>query len=698
MRTEVKAVAASVIVIAICLAAVGGVTYSWFSDTQQADVDVTAGSIELDMDITNVRVSSYPYSASTEVSNDSGAQTVTDLNGSVYYTTSTGGTSTVLQIVFTNAAPGDRITFQVSGTLDNTIRVAYYETYNITQNLIHSVPAGTPAPFTVDGLDDEPQEFSPGTDHSIASDTVSITMNTDAGNEYQGAQFGITIVFSAVQANAPSGGSIDVDVGEGANSITTTSTPEGVQSINLSFVGGAGYNDTLTVNSLAESDLGYEIASGEMFIAGVDVSSSNNPSNVLDGVAATLTFVVDGQYSTADMTIYHDGQDVTSEVSNLTATYDEDAGMTTVVFTTSSGFSPYYITVSSEVEIDGVPYHTLGDAFESAKDGSTIVLTTDVEINEPISVDSSVNLDLNGHTITNNVEAERAFIVNSSAFTVDGTVEGSAMVIPETNTGSYGFIKVAVPSTITLNSGSYSGNTDDGAFVKVFHNDTLDASGSSVIFNGTTMTSNNRFFSTDTLTTSADTVALRVTDGTYTSEGQTFGLDILYPAKVVFERATVTAGTGPCIEVCGPAATFTDCTFTVTGTNSNNFGTTAVAVSYGGTATIESGTYSASYGYGAYVYNSGGTIIINGGIVSGGNNAIRADESTEEDYSSAIYVHGGNTVGSWFTNDAVVAPILVYGGTHTTDVTDYLASGYEIQENDDGTYTVVATTAGEGGV
>ena len=84
--------------------------------------------------------------------------------------------------------------------------------------------------------------------------------------------------------------------------------------------------------------------------------------------------------------------------------------------------------------------------------------------------------------------------------------------------------------------------------------------------------------------------------------------------------------------------------------------------------------------------------------MSGGNNAIRADESTEEDYSSAIYVHGGNTVGSWFTNDAVVAPILVYGGTHTTDVTDYLASGYEIQENDDGTYTVVATTAGEGGV
>ncbi len=695
MRTEVKAVAASVIVIAICLAAVGGVTYSWFSDTQQADVDVTAGSIELDMDITNVRVSSYPYSASTEVSNDSGAQTVTDLNGSVYYTTSTGGTSTVLQIVFTNAAPGDRITFQVSGTLDNTIRVAYYETYSIAQNLIHSVPAGTPAPFTVDGLDDEPQEFSPGTNQSITSDTVSITMNTDAGNEYQGAQFGITIVFSAVQFNAPSGGSTDVEVSEGLNSITTTSTPEGVQSINVSFNASSGQEGIYTLESVTASDVGYTVSDGESFLVGIDISGPSN--DVLTGTSTTVTSVVDGDYISVSLTVYHDGTDVTDNV-NPSVTYDEVSGTSTIVFSTSAGFSPYYIIADTEATIEGKFYSSLSDAFGGAEDGDTVVLIADVDVSEPISVDSSVTLDLNGHTITNNVEAERAFIVNSSAFTVDGTVEGSAMVIPDTNTGSYGFIKVTVPSTITLNSGSYSGNTDDGAFVKVFRTGTLDASGSSVIFNGATMTSNNRFFSTDTLTTSADTVALQVTDGTYTSEGQTFGLDILYPAKVVFERATVTAGTGPCIEVCGPAATFTDCTFKVTGTNSNNFGTTAVAVSYGGTATIESGTYSASYGYGAYVYNSGGTIIINGGIVSGGNNAIRADESTEEDYSSAIYVHGGNTVGSWFTNDAVVAPILVYGGTHTTDVTDYLASGYEIQENDDGTYTVVATTAGEGGV
>ncbi len=334
-------------------------------------------------------------------------------------------------------------------------------------------------------------------------------------------------------------------------------------------------------------------------------------------------------------------------------------------------------------------YTSLAEAIREAKEGETVVLQQDVEVETSIAVAASITLNLNGNTITNLVEDERLFSVTASGFTVDGTTAGSGMTIPESNTGSFGFIKIAAKSMVTLNGGTYSGNTDGGAFVKVFHNDELDASGSTVIFNNAEMTSNNRFFSTDTLTTDVETPTLQVTGGTFTTDGQAFGMDVLYRSPVTFTDATVTAGTGPCIEVCGPAATFTNCNFTVTGENSNDYGATAIATSWSGTAEINGGTYSAPNGYGVYVYNSGGKITIKDGTVSGGDAAVRADENVQASspQQSTVIVEGGSTKGAWQTSDAENAPLVVMGGTHTADVTAYLAEGCTLTENE-GTYTV----------
>ncbi len=334
-------------------------------------------------------------------------------------------------------------------------------------------------------------------------------------------------------------------------------------------------------------------------------------------------------------------------------------------------------------------YTSLADAIVEAKEGETVVLQQDVEVETSIAVAASITLNLNGNTITNLVEDERLFSVTASGFTVDGTTAGSGMTIPESNTGSFGFIKIAAKSMVTLNGGTYSGNTDGGAFVKVFHNDELDASGSTVIFNNAEMTSNNRFFSTDTLTTDVETPTLQVTGGTFTTDGQAFGMDVLYRSPVTFTDATVTAGTGPCIEVCGPAATFTNCNFTVTGENSNGYGATAIATSWSGTAEINGGTYLAHNGYGVYVYNSGGKITIKDGTVSGGDAAVRADANVQASspQQSTVIVEGGSTKGAWQTSDAENAPLVVMGGTHTADVTAYLAEGCTLTENE-GTYTV----------
>lgn len=332
--------------------------------------------------------------------------------------------------------------------------------------------------------------------------------------------------------------------------------------------------------------------------------------------------------------------------------------------------------------VNGIAYPTLAEAIGAAVEGDTVVLMNDTAVDMTIYVTNSITLDLNGHTITNNISEDRLFYVTASSFIVNGMDEGSSMVIPESNTGSYGFIKVADTSVITVNGGTYTGDTDDGAFIKIFSNDELDASGSTITLNDVTMTSNGRFISTDTLSTDASTPTLIVNGGAYTTEGKAFGTDTLYLSPITFTEVTVTAGTGPCIEVCGSAATFTDCVFTVTGFNPNDYGTTAVAVSWMGTATIESGTYTSTK-YGAYVYNSGGTITINGGTVQGEIAAVKAEINSQSPLSAtaSIIVTGGYTIGEWQTSGNEKATLTAMGGRHTDDVSEYLADGYILVGN-----------------
>lgn len=327
-------------------------------------------------------------------------------------------------------------------------------------------------------------------------------------------------------------------------------------------------------------------------------------------------------------------------------------------------------------------YSTLARAVSEAGSDSIVKLVNDCTINTAVTIDKDITLDLNGYKITNEVTEDRPIQVTAAVnFTVDGTKDGSGMIIPESNTESYGFIKISAPATVTLNGGSYSGNTDSDAFVKMIkdeEDETIDASGATVVFNNVAMSSNGQFFNTDTLNTSADTTTLQVTGGTYTSEGKAFGTDILYASPVIFSGATVTAGTGPCIEVCGPNATFTDCIFTVTGTNDNVFGTTAVAVSWEGQATINSGTYSAPYGYGVYAYNSGGKIDVKGGTVSGGKAAIKADSDVQEPKNgSIITVTGGNINGplNIESDPDSNASLTISGGYFTSDPSAYVAEG-----------------------
>ena len=47
MKAQMKAVMASAVVIVLALAAVSGVTYSWFSDSEQANIDISTGTLDV---------------------------------------------------------------------------------------------------------------------------------------------------------------------------------------------------------------------------------------------------------------------------------------------------------------------------------------------------------------------------------------------------------------------------------------------------------------------------------------------------------------------------------------------------------------------------------------------------------------------------------------------------------------------------
>lgn len=422
-----------------------------------------------------------------------------------------------------------------------------------------------------------------------------------------------------------------------------------------------------------------------------DETSPDSESMAVESVESTEMETADSAETvTASETV--DIEETTVDGEPAESEPEEQTELETIAEEVTNEVKLFSVSENDVCQIGETGYASLKEAFENANENDRIVLKKSVAADEIINVAKSVVLDLNGFTITNNVSGERLFNVSAPSFTVEGGTAGSGMIIPEENTNSYGFIKVIAASQVVLNGGEYSGNTDDGAFVRLFNQPGVgDASGSTITLNNVQATTNNSFLTTDTLTTDASTPTLHVNGGTYVTERKGFGLDIIPPSPVSFTGVTVTAGSGPVIELSGGDAVFEDCTFDVTATTDNShFQTTAVAVSWSGIATIKGGSYS-STGYGIYVYSSGGTIIVEDGDISGDVKAAEADvDPTNYGATSTIKIQGGNVKGTLGTNNQPNATIEVTGGKFDTDVSTYVPADMTIQKNDDGSFSVWA--------
>ena len=353
-------------------------------------------------------------------------------------------------------------------------------------------------------------------------------------------------------------------------------------------------------------------------------------------------------------------------------------------------------------------YSTLPDAITAAKDGDTIKLLKDVTVTNPIEVTKSMTLDLNGHVLTA-ATASTATVKNSAIWvtaekvnlTIDGTTAGSGMTMGDTHDTNWeakvwGFVDLregSAGSTVTVNGGSYTGST---CASDSYHYTALFTVGSE-----SKLVLNNVSAETDERVVKASSCGeVVVSGGTYNITGINAFLGAAFETKTAsFTDMKLTAKYGGCVQV-GSNATLENCEIKVTDirTGDGTYLNCAVAVQYGGTATVKSGTYTAPYA--AYVYNSGGTINIENGTFTG---VVRADATT--DTTAVINIKNGSFNGEIQKGGGPGSEtISITGGTFSFDPstkvknngTDYIVK----RAGSEGayTYTVLAKSGLTSGV
>ena len=391
-------------------------------------------------------------------------------------------------------------------------------------------------------------------------------------------------------------------------------------------------------------------------------------------------------------------------------------------------------------------YTTLPDAITAADENATVTLLKDVTVINPIEVTKSMTLDLNGHVLTAATASDRSeskdeknsaiwVTAKNVNLTINGMTAGSGMKMGDTHntewkTKVWGFVDLregSAGSTVTINGGSYTGSTcasDSYHYTALF----TVGSESKLVLNNVSAETDER------VVKASGCGEVIVSGGTYNITGINAFLGAAFETKTAsFTDMKLTAKYGGCVQV-GSNATLENCEIKVTDirTGDGTYLNCAVAVQYGGTATVKSGTYTAPYA--AYVYNSGGTINIENGTFTG---VVRADATTDTtavinikngSFNGEIQKGGGpgsetiSITGGTFSFDpstkvknngtdyivkragsegaytyTVLAKSGLTSGVYLTDPSGALASNYYVSSTANGVWTVSYSAPSSGG-
>ena len=432
MKTQTIMIVASVVVIALALTAVSGITYSWYSDDEQTEITISAGRIDYELKITSLKdQSSYDRAEATDITSEY------DFGVSAKAKVETATNA----ITLSNLADRDAIKIGMKITNSSTIATVYRvsATYNgdLYEYITSTIMVGSTEVTDVTPWMNVAAPATPTTTDA------SITIAFDSSNAElaDDANVKITLKVEAYQENCTDlppyvGYTVTKKVTAGATVSQTFKGNSDVGSTSVSFAAAAEGDYSISSITVTENS-SYTIqksgaSTSNEVLSGISVSADgkdlSNQTAVLSFTLGSTLVNPEGTGLADAISIVHQKSDGTTETINLTTavsaepaavgeyklTKNADGTYTLNMFV--KGFSSYLVVADADayvVDEDGKKtyYTTFGKALRSNGTGTvgsytgtyfndSLTLLRDVELTECVAVQYfSGTLDGNGHTI-----------------------------------------------------------------------------------------------------------------------------------------------------------------------------------------------------------------------------------------------------------------------------------------------------------
>jgi len=391
---------ASAVVIVLALAAVSGVTYSWFSDSDEGEITINTAKIDIE-----VSFDKNDFEARDRI-------TIDDWLGQTEYMGFFIKNSSTTDIMYRTIIEA----FSTSANIDGLEHV----TVNGNNAFTNNGNEYTSTPVKQDWVNCTYD----GSEQILES---GFTLDFDGTGDLDGAVLTIKVSAEAYPASYIQESTTSTDINTGVTTATLNSSdstvnglsvqaPIGDGEVNIVFSkdASADFNNTvITIKEVNENGSGIQVDSGDSFIKAFDVEFTG--AGMANGTDAEVTFTVPGIVN--NPVVYHVDDESNKTECQSTHVYTSDS---TIITFTASEFSAYCIIddmISDADEIDkalknGVTELNLPEGtfqIPSSAKGKTLTITgsgpeTIIEVIPAGQGEANGQLDYNfdGSTVTFN--------------------------------------------------------------------------------------------------------------------------------------------------------------------------------------------------------------------------------------------------------------------------------------------------------
>ncbi len=453
-KSTKRALILSCISMLLCVSMLVGSTFAWFTDTDMSSGNkIEAGTLKVELWEGNTNLTNTSAPVFTSANWEPGYSDYTDLT-----LKNTGDLALKYQVLFQNIVPaGDADITEVLDVFVGDKKVGTLKALGTTYALANG---------SLEKL------------ASVNLDRITVKMQEQAGNKYQGCSVTFDILVRAIQFSSEFDGFGNPDYDYSADgkpdhpefdfTITGVSAEVKVPADHTgsSFTYSNGDNTVkVTIPSATANDTYNITANPTDNTSTVTVNSNQGTKSfditvTKDGAAVPSIVELTTDTGMPNVELFHDGAAMTavSSVAEVDSAdefyYDAATGKLTMYLASYSNFTLRY---EYRADIGGVRYGSLAEALAAAQNGDTVKLLTDVS--ECVTVDGkNLTLDMNNKSIDcSNVANSYVLTAKNNAVV---TVTGNGAI--KAGKGGDGEIAVFADSGATVNilNGTYSVGAD----------------------------------------------------------------------------------------------------------------------------------------------------------------------------------------------------------------------------------------------